>query len=261
MRAVVTETGERFEADTFIAGIHPKAVFRLLTGETPITPAFRQRLDAIEESVGIFGVYGVSSTPPPCCGFEGKSRNDYFFASDDAGEIFRPMPATPIDPAVVFLTAPKRPVGASGPYPFSLHAAAPLVWFEAWKDSRLGKRPPEYSDRKLQFAERVFAGVERYHPGFRASVIRFATSTPLTALHYNGSEAGSAYGLYHSIGNTGARAIGPRTKIENLLLTGQNTVFPGLLGAAISALRTTGHLIGMKPVLAELRATAERTSS
>jgi len=39
----------------------------------------------------------------------------------------------------------------------------------------------------------------------------------------------------------------------NLLLTGQNCLFPGLMGAAVSALRTCGHIVGMKPLLSELK--------
>ncbi|MES2855943.1 MAG: hypothetical protein V4692_08765, partial [Bdellovibrionota bacterium] len=52
---------------------------------------------------------------------------------------------------------------------------------------------------------------------------------------------------------TGGRAIGPRTKIINLMVTGQSCLFPGLLGAAIAGLRTTSHIIGMKPILRELK--------
>jgi hypothetical protein len=51
---------------------------------------------------------------------------------------------------------------------------------------------------------------------------------------------------------TGPRALGPRTRVRNLLLTGQNYLFPGLLGAAVSALRTSGHMVGIKAVLREL---------
>jgi hypothetical protein len=38
-----------------------------------------------------------------------------------------------------------------------------------------------------------------------------------------------------------------------LLLTGQSCIFPGLLGASISALRSCGHIIGIKSVLLELQ--------
>jgi hypothetical protein len=41
--------------------------------------------------------------------------------------------------------------------------------------------------------------------------------------------------------------------VRNLLLTGQNTLFPGLLAAAVAGLRTAGNVIGMKPSLAKLR--------
>ena len=86
----------------------------------------------------------------------------------------------------------------------------------------------------------------------RQGVKRYVTSSPVTNLFFNGSESGSAYGIYHSIRNTGVRALGPRTHLNNLLLTGQSCLFPGLMGAATSGLRTAGHIIGIKPILREL---------
>ena len=89
---------------------------------------------------------------------------------------------------------------------------------------------------------------------------KYVTSTPLSNLHFNGSEDGSPYGIYHSIQNTGPRAMGPRTRLLNLLLTGQNSLFPGLLGAATAGLRTSGHILGIKPMLSELRKSKEQFS-
>ncbi len=43
------------------------------------------------------------------------------------------------------------------------------------------------------------------------------------------------------------------TKVRNLLLTGQSTLFPGLLAAAIAGLRTAGNVLGMKPTLEKLQ--------
>ena len=98
----------------------------------------------------------------------------------------------------------------------------------------------------------LLAFVDRYVPGFRRQLVRYDVSTPLSNLRYNGSEHGTAYGIYHSMRNTGPRSIGPRTHVENLLLTGQSSLFPGLLGAAISGLRTAGNLVGIKNILKDL---------
>jgi all-trans-retinol 13,14-reductase len=137
--------------------------------------------------------------------------------------------------------------------------ASPFEWFSPWVEDRYGRRSAAYKEFKTGITNSIYAAVEKHQPGFAANIRQCTSSTPLTHLHFNGSEEGSSYGLYHSMANTGARALGPRTKVLNLLLTGQNCLFPGLMGAATSALRTCGHVVGIKPVLQELKARGEKT--
>lgn len=262
VKAVRTEDGSEYTADWIVAGIHPKAAFRLLKDEAgaeydPFTPVFKDRLKNLEESLGIFGIYAACADRPPV----DPLRNYYYFDSADP-ETFFDTTDPSVPPKAVFLSsANRRPAPGTKQFALSLHAAGPIEWFDPWRETRFGKRPADYAARKEVFAENIFRAVERYEPGFRAKVSKYVSSTPLTNLHFNGSEEGSSYGLYHSIANTGARAIGPRTKVINLLLTGQNSLFPGLLGAAVSALRTTGHIIGIKPVIEELRLLGRKNES
>ena len=242
---VETEDGEMFFGDWVISGIHPKAAFRLLSDTNALTPAFRSRIDHLRESIGLFGVYAACEQRQ----LFNPLRNYYFF--DSANPASFCALRTPHDaPSAVFMSSARRLGGSAA---VNLHAPGPMEWFEPWRGSRYGARQDEYKSLKDSYARHIFKLVERYSPGFETSVSKFATSTPLTNLHFNGSEDGSAYGIYHSIQNTGARALGPRTKILNLLLTGQNSIFPGLLGAAVSALRTAGHIVGTKPILADLK--------
>ncbi|MGZ3722802.1 MAG: hypothetical protein ACXVA9_07740, partial [Bdellovibrionales bacterium] len=143
-------------------------------------------------------------------------------------------------------------------FPISLHVPSPFEWFTPWLEDRYGRRSPAYKDFKNTITTSIYDAVELHQPGFGTNIRQCTSSTPLTHLHFNGSEEGSSYGIYHSIQNTGARALGPRTKVLNLLLTGQNCLFPGLMGAATSALRTCGHIVGIKPVLQELKAMGEK---
>jgi all-trans-retinol 13,14-reductase len=45
----------------------------------------------------------------------------------------------------------------------------------------------------------------------------------------------------------------PPTRVRGLLLTGQATALPGLVGAIVSAYLTVGHLVGAETLLDELR--------
>ncbi|MBC7691982.1 MAG: hypothetical protein H7222_09440, partial [Methylotenera sp.] len=247
-KAVITTDGERHEAEWIISGIHPKRTLELVSEPSAFSPAFVGRLKNLRESTGFFGVYAACSTQPDLSSL----KNYYYFSSSDP-KVILSTGSPQEQPNAVFLCPASRIPGESK-YPFSmnLHATGPLEWFSEWQNTKLGQRPEAYQKLKNDYAEGIFARVEQYSPGTCATVDRFATSTPLTNLHFNGTPDGSPYGMYHSIQNTGARAIGPRTHVANLLLTGQNSLFPGLLGAVISGLRTTGHIIGIKPLLREL---------
>lgn len=184
--------------------------------------------------------------------------NYYAFDSNglaDFSGLYSPGPRRFESPNVVYLARNNRnpKPNCEGFYPLTIHAPGPIHWFEDWRESRFADRPEAYYGAKKASANKVIDFCDQKFPGIKGALDQIEVSTPLTNLHYNGSYDGSAYGIYHSIENTGARAIGPRTHIRNLLLTGQNTLFPGLLASSISGLRSAGHIVGIKGVLKELR--------
>lgn len=243
---VVLETGETLEAEWVISGIHPKATFRFFES-TEHKPAFMSRLNKMEESCALFGLYGYGTTEPDLA----PGKNYYYFASEKYQEFLGYDKPTDL-PGAVFLARNDREGAHSQKYPVTLNSAFPFSWVEQWKGSKVNRRDSSYYELKDTVAKSVLKSVDRYVPHFSSWIKEYDASTPLTNLYFNGSENGTAYGIYHSIQNTGIRALGPRTHFSNLLLTGQNTLCPGFLGAAISGLRSAGHLIGMKPILKEL---------
>jgi all-trans-retinol 13,14-reductase len=237
---VLTAEGECYSADWIISGCHPRMTFQWLDRQDSFTPAYRDRIMNMEESIGIFGIYGIHSRPENI-----NVLKNYYYFSDKENLSF--------SQDLAFLCPSDRLNQKKESLPISIHAPAPYELFKKWKGSSFGKRPEEYQKTKQAHAQKILKFIDQYTPHLSSDLTRFQTSSPLTNLHYNGSFEGSSYGIYHSIQNTGARSLGPRTKIPNLLLTGQNTLFPGLLGASISGLRTAGHIIGIKPILKELK--------
>lgn len=246
---VVCENGARFTADWIISTIHPKQTMRLLEHTRDFSPAFRDRVTNLRESPPIFGVYaktqGSSKLNP--------LRNYYYFKSSDPRSMFERFGPND-EPTVVFASTAERVWKPGEALPVSLLSPSEFEWFMPYSDQKYGKRSDEYKAFKEKLAAQSLSLVRKYDSELIDGIQAQVTSTALTNLHYGGPEEGSAYGIYHSIQNTGGRALGPRTKISNLLLAGQNYVFPGLLGAAISGLRTSAHIVGFKPVLKELKA-------
>lgn len=255
---VVLDDGSTYRAPVVISGIHPKATFRMLR-DFKASPAFATRLENIDETVGLLGVYAVARDPS----LFDRDRNYYYFDWSEPEAFARLRPdrtagGHPVVPRAAFLCradrVPSAPVEGDGAglYPLSVHAPAAFSTFAPWQDRVSGRKPRAYYAQKLGMAAATLDFVDEFVPGFRRSIVKYDVSTPLSNLRYNGSEQGTAYGIYHSIRNTGARSLGPRTHVENLLLTGQNSLFPGMLGAAVSGLRTAGNLIGIKNIIRDL---------
>jgi len=249
IKAVHTASGDVFHADWIISSMHPRSTFDVLDDTSAMSPVFKNRIYQLKEGPSFFGIYALLKKSA-----QFKANKNYFFFNSEIPQDFGTETRPEDPPSVIFMSSARRLENPDAEFlPVNIHALAPYEWFEPWAGSRYGRRPGEYKEHKEQIAQRIFSAIEKHHPGFTASLEKYETSSPLSHLHFNGSHQGSAYGIYHSMAQSGPRAIGPRTKILNLLLTGQNSLFPGLLGSAIAGLRSAGHIVGIKHMLSDLK--------
>jgi all-trans-retinol 13,14-reductase len=243
VQSVEVKTGELYKADWVISSMHPKITYELTHTQLPA------RLNNMQESVGVFALYlklknGLNLVP---------LRNYYFFTSD-LGETFLDE-NNPLDPKFFYLCRPARHLEAeSNEAPHvTIHIPCHIKYLKAWSDSKFGQREDSYKEFKLAVTKKIISELKKFHLEIELDESMLTTSSPLTNLHYNGSLEGSAYGIYHSKDNTGIRGIQPRTKIKNLILTGQNISFPGIQSSATSAIRSCASIIGAKNTLNELK--------
>src|SRR5690606_14508269 len=89
-------------------------------------------------------------------------------------------------------------------------------------------------------------------PNLRNHIHAVYVSTPLTYRDYIGSETGGMYGFVKDANYPLKNYLPPRTKIKNLLLTGQNVNMHGILGVTISAVLTCAELLGKSYLLAKI---------
>ena len=106
-----------------------------------------------------------------------------------------------------------------------------------------GRRGEDYEAFKAEKAQRLLDAVERQVPGLRSCIKRMYTSTPLTYLDYTGTEAGSMYGIAKDIRMGAACRVPHRTKIPNVLQTGQNINSHGMLGVLVGTIVTCSELL------------------
>jgi len=112
-----------------------------------------------------------------------------------------------------------------------------------WLGMEIGHRGEDYEAFKQRKAERLLEVVEQQFPGLRANIKHYYTSTPLTYRDYTGTEGGSMYGVARDIHLGAACRVPHRTKIPNVLQTGQNINSHGILGVTVGTIVTCSELL------------------
>ncbi len=255
VRAVETANGQRYEADIVVSAIHP--VPTLAMTDTPlIRRAFRQRMQTLPNTIGIFAVY-----------LHFRDQAMPYLASNYYA--YRPG-FSPWD--CEDYTAQDWPRGYL--YMHHAHELSPqyaragviLSYMrfdevQQWVGTTVGHRGVDYEAMKRNRAEHLIDIVESHHPGLRDSISHYYTSTPLTYLDYTGTPQGSAYGLAKDIGLGVSTHVPQRTKLPGLYLTGQNINSHGILGVLVGTVVTCSDILGTEYVFNKIRAASNEAAT
>lgn len=246
VRAVQVNGNEKIEGRYFISAIHPKAMFPLLA-EAPLKPAFFRRITEIEDTYSIFSLYLVMKEKS----FEYINSHYYIYRNDDVwqGDKYDEK-KWPESYWIHF-----SPDSGNNKYGNAVIVNAYMKWDEVkrWENSFVEQRGDDYREFKLRKAEQMLKALETEFPGIRGNVKSFYTSSPLTYRDYTGTYRGSMYGLLKDYNNPLKTLLMPRTRIPNLLLTGQNINVHGVVGVTIGSVLTCGELTGTEKLLARIR--------
>jgi all-trans-retinol 13,14-reductase len=241
--------GRRIEGKYFISNVHPSVTLDMVE-EDKIRKAYRKRIHGLENSISIFIIYLVlkkEQVPYFNC-------NYYHYLHPDVWEVANCSNQWPTSYAVF--------TGASskvGNYAEAITIMSYMRFEEtkAWEKTfnMVGKESPrgqEYEAFKQEKAERLLDEVEKKFPGIRENIVSYYTSTPLTYRDYIGTRDGSLYGISKDFKNPMRSFMSPKTKIPNLLLTGQNLNMHGVLCVTIGAILTCSELLGHKNLMEKI---------
>lgn len=228
---------EFLEADIVISDAHPMRTLELLDTNL-IRPAFRNRVRAIPQTVGGFSVYlhfKENTVPYLNYNFYGYLQDSpwgcehYDEASWPKGYLYMHL-----------CHEPQPKYAKTG----VILSYMQMEDVERWKGTRVGHRGEDYEAFKQKKAERLIAVLEREFPGLRSQITDYYTSTPLTYLDYTGTEGGSMYGIAKDVSMGTACRVPHRTRVPNVLQTGQNINSHGILGVLVGTIVTCTELLG-----------------
>jgi len=237
---VVCENGAEFSGDEYISGIHPKILFEMI-GLEKLRTSFRHRLQKIPESCPFVGAYLTLKNNLTL-----NPHSNYFFIPEQL--LYKEQEVT-LENQFGFMATSDRSYSGNSKFPLAIHASCPPHYFEKWKSITSKITEKEYIKAKENIFTPLLKKIDQKIEGFSHSIVDICYSSTLTNSRFNPSPNGSAYGFYHDRSVTGARSLGPKTQFSNLYLTGQNTLFPGILGASVSGLRTCSYFTGMSTIL------------
>lgn len=234
--AVLLKNGEKVFGTHFISNAHPAITMGMIP-EGKIRKFYRKRITELENTCGAFIVYAVLKKDS----FPYLNRN--YFHYENGGVLMPPGDAWP-DNYYFYTPASSH----SDRYADSFMVMADMEFSEVqqWSGTRVGHRGAAYEEFKASRAGRLVDLLEERFPGIRSSILKTYTSTPLTFRDYTGTYEGSAYGVLKDCHDPLRSIIMPRTKVSNLLFTGQNLNLHGMMGVTAGSVITCSEILGLE---------------
>lgn len=234
---VTLRMGQRMYAKWIVSSLHPAVTFSMLENNTVYKKAFFTRMGSFRNTYGIFSTYLLMAPNS----FKYVNQNNYLFNNSDAWEAYGTFKGCNIPSALLYMQP-----NSKGPYArvLTLLTPMPLKIYEKWINTTHATRGEEYEDFKERYSEAMIDFAAQWFPTIRSCIEKKFTATPLTFRDYTGTPNGSAYGIIKDYHNPMVTLLPAKTKISNLLITGQNLNLHGCIGTAVSATVTCAEVLG-----------------
>lgn len=245
--SVKTVTGKEYTAKRFISNIEIRSTIKLI-GEERLKKSFLNRVLSWQPVSSCFSVYIVLK--PHC--FPNFNYNIYHYSSEEqVWNAFRYQKNTWPETYMLSSTPSKH----HPEFAESLTAISYMDFDEVkkWKSTfntvaEEHERGEQYERFKLEKTEKMIEALEKKIPNLRHAIKRIYTSSPLSYRDYIGSFDGNMYGYMKNSDNPLKTMVSPRTKIDNLFLTGQSVNMHGILGVTIGAFNTCAEILGKETI-------------
>lgn len=236
------EDGTSLGCHSCVSTIHPNEFLKLVP-ESTFRPAYRKRLQQLEDTCSAFMLFaGLDDIPPSLARSNTVVTSGWNWSES--------MRQNPLDKRPLYLCSNMQTPGASGKFGLTGIVPAEMSEMKRWFDSRPGRRPGDYIRMKEKIGQDMQRYMERCLPETVGKIGFVESATPLTLRDFTNSPHGSVYGVKHKIGQYNPM---PLTKAKNLYIAGQAVVAPGIMGAIISAFLVCGFIVGHEQLLTQIR--------
>ena len=225
----------RFSADSYVCDL-PIGAAMHLAPQQAFSTAFRHRMAEARQCCSAFSVYGIlkpHTLPHEERGYHVLRRGA------SPWEMARCTPEQ--WPHNLFLMT--TPATDDPRYAATFTLVAPMDYgvVRQWDQSTPGHRTDDYRQWKGQMTVKALRLAEEAVGPLATEYIE--TASPLTFRDWNGTTDGSCYGLHATVSNPALTTLSPRTRLDNLFLTGQDVNFHGMVGTSLTAILTAEAIV------------------
>jgi len=241
--------GREFSAGMVISDAGATNTFnRLLLGDAAGVEALRAELRALPPSTAHLSLYVGLDATAEALGLTGT--NLWIYPGYDHDENVRRFAAdytAPFPAVYISFPSAKDPDFARrhpGKSTIEAITMLPFDAFARWSSARWKHRSLEYEQLKQQFTARLLEELQRQVPQVAGHIEHAELSTPVTTRHFMNYERGEIYGIAATPARYALRALGARTPIRNLYLTGQDVASLGVVGALYGGVISASAALG-----------------
>lgn len=253
---VELKNGERIAGKLFISGIDLAKTVDMVEGPQ-LRAAYKNRIKGLENSCSSFLVNAVVNENT----FPYLNHNVYHYRIPNVwnGPMYNKA-EWPEAVAVFPGTSSRCPGFAEN---FTAMAYMTFDEVKKWEHTfhtipnHEDGRGQDYENFKSEKAEKLLENVFLRLPELRGNIKSFTTATPLTYRDYIGTRDGTLYGVIKDYNEPLKSFITPRTKVKNLLLTGQNINLHGVMGVTVNAVVTCSEVFGHPYLIDKIKAAVD----
>ncbi len=248
IKTAITKDGKVVNGDLFISNIEPKLTLKMV-GEDNFRKSFRNRIEQIESTVAAFSIHVVLKPKT----FKYLNKNYYHYKN--ANSVWDSHSYTEESwPISYMLSMGVKKDMDEWADQFTAITYMKYEDVKPWEGTfntvaNKNERGQTYDEFKQQKTEKLLAEIEKKFPNIKDCIQSIYTSTPLSYRDYIACNEGGMYGYVKDIKNPLKSIISPKTKISNLLFTGQSLNMHGILGVTISGVVTCSEILGREYLL------------
>ena len=240
--------GKEFRARTVVSDAGAWNTFaRLLPGDLTARLGLLEEIKSISPSLSHLCLYAGVQRAEGEPDFDATNLWIYQGRDHDANLArFMDHPNAPFPVLFISFPSAKDPTFESrypGRSTIEVVAPVPYRWFARWADTRWKRRGADYDEFKQEMSDRLLDELKYHVPASRGKVDYSEVSTPLSTRHFANYQTGEIYGLSAVPARFRIRALGARTPIRNLYLTGQDASVAGVTGALFGGMITASVLL------------------